>query len=81
MEIVKLASLTLGNRSIKMEVNFITIMRDYPTLSFDKRRLQQVLQNLMTNARKFTKKGKIAVSGRVKQRKDREEPDDMYLEV
>ena len=39
---------------------------NWPVLSFDKRRFQQVLKNLLANAIKFSKKGTITIAAEVK---------------
>ena len=41
------------------------MVHNYPIVKYDRRRLQQVLYNLMTNAIKFTRKGKIFIKGTV----------------
>ena len=41
-------------------------MQQFPVVKYDKRRLQQVLYNLMTNAIKFTRVGTIFIKGEVK---------------
>ena len=51
----------LVRKKIKIRSDTTFIARFHPTLSFDKRRLQQVLLNLLSNASKFQKKGVIKV--------------------
>ncbi|WP_108927093.1 response regulator [Leptospira johnsonii] len=42
------------------------ILPEFPDLLADENRLQQILQNLVSNAIKFTEKGEIVVSARIK---------------
>lgn len=65
MELVKIVALMIPHTRIKIGVDIHKLKDDYPVLSFDKRRLQQVLLNLLTNAVKFTKQGLIKVSARL----------------
>ena len=55
LEIVKIASMTIQNRDIRVALDAKQIQKNYPVLSFDKRRTQQVLHNLLSNAIKFTR--------------------------
>jgi signal transduction histidine kinase len=59
-EIVEMINHTLKGKNVKIRC-FVAYLKAFPTLSFDKRRLQQVLLNLLSNAVKFTKKGIIRV--------------------
>ena len=56
-EIVELVRLNLSFEDalnqLEIKLDMQTIMINYPTLSFDKRRLQQVMYNLLSNAIKF----------------------------
>ena len=65
-EIAKIGSLTIKSREIDVAFNLSRVHRKYPVLSFDKRRLQQVLYNLVNNAIKFTRKGTISITGDVR---------------
>ena len=56
-------SLTLVDRDVKI-IYELNAIKPYRGLSFDKRRLQQVLYNLLTNAIKFTRQGMITVYGK-----------------
>ena len=67
MQIIKIFCLTLVNRKISLVCDLASIHRDYAVISFDRRRLQQVLYNLLSNAAKFTRKGEIKISGDIKQ--------------
>ena len=69
LEIVKIVSLGVINKEIKIKCD-ISRLKSFPVLSFDKRRLQQVLYNLMTNAIKFTRKGLITISSSLKTRQN-----------
>lgn len=60
-EVVETFSPTVSEKGLKL-------LRDVPegiTLFSDKRRLKQVLMNLVSNAVKFTDKGKIKIEGRI----------------
>ena len=69
-EIVRIASMTLRNRDIQISLDVRQIRTNYPVLSFDKRRTQQVLNNLLTNAIKFTRQGNIFIEARVRAKED-----------
>ena len=52
-EIVKLARYQLKNRPLDIEADVSYVRHLFPELLFDRRRLQQVLSNLLSNATKF----------------------------
>jgi len=80
-EILKIASMFIQKRDIRVEVEIKQILHNYPVLSFDKRRLQQVLYNVMTNAIKFTRKGSIFIQARVGPDLDVDDHDHLLLTV
>ena len=55
LEIVKMIKSTLAgkNKNLCIKVDVTSLKHLYPVLSFDKRRLQQVVLNLLSNAIKF----------------------------
>ena len=59
-EIVELVWHTLQRKKIKIKC-FVQPLKQFPVISFDRRRLQQVLLNLLSNAVKFMRKGEIQV--------------------
>ena len=71
--------MTIGHRELTIIADFKQVLQDFPVLSFDKRRLQQVLYNLLTNAIKFTRKGNIIITAEVKPKVDT--LDELMLEV
>ena len=58
-EIIEMMNWNIQKRNLKIQ--FIQEQKGPQYLSFDKRRLQQVLLNLLSNAIKFTAKGTIEV--------------------
>ena len=52
-EIVKLARITYARKNLKVQSDISLVRHLYPTLLFDKRRLHQVLSNIISNAAKF----------------------------
>ena len=63
LEIIEMMSWTLQRRSLK--IDFIREKEQTHYLSFDKRRLQQVLLNLLSNAIKFSDRGTIRVYAKI----------------
>ena len=61
---IQIIQLTLNQRKLEIVYNSTQLKR-LPSLKFDKRRLQQVLLNLLSNAAKFTSKGVITVGTRL----------------
>ena len=70
---MQLVTFTLKHRKIKIRSETSYINRFYPQLVFDKRRLQQVLLNLLTNAIKFQKNGVIKVKAEIEREKTHRE--------
>ena len=68
--------LTLKRKNVCIKCDLLLVKRYYPELTFDKRRLQQVLLNLLSNAVKFQNTGVIKVSAQVMQKDT-----DLFLEV
>ena len=64
-EILRIKSLSMVNRNVTLFFDCDQPRLEYPQLLFDKRRLQQVLQNILENAIKFTRNGKIAITAKV----------------
>ena len=60
---VNMVQWTIQHRSLTIE--FENLYENYHRLSFDAKRLQQVLLNLLTNACKFQKEGTIGVFLRI----------------
>ena len=58
-EIIQIINWTLQNKELQIE--FRDLSGDDANLEFDKRRLQQVVLNILTNAVKFQRKGVIKV--------------------
>ena len=52
-------------KDIEIRCELGDIKRKYPILVFDKRRLQQIILNLLTNAIKFQKNGLILVAVKI----------------
>lgn len=46
-------------------VNYIPVTRPLPKITFDQTKISEVINNLLTNANKFTENGKIVVSAKV----------------
>ena len=63
LEIIEMMSWTLQRRNLK--IDFIRDKEETHFLSFDKRRLQQVLLNLLSNAIKFSDRGTIRVLAKI----------------
>jgi signal transduction histidine kinase len=64
-EIVKQVRLTLVRKNIRIRTNCSFTRHILTRLHFDRRRLQQVLLNLLLNAVKFQQQGKIQVDAQV----------------
>ena len=60
-EIVTQVRLTLVRKDLKIKSDLAFTRHVFPILQFDKRRLQQVLLNLLLNAVKFQQSGKITI--------------------
>jgi signal transduction histidine kinase/ActR/RegA family two-component response regulator len=58
---------TVNNSDMKLEMDIDPVLNI--EISGDQTRLQQVLNNLLSNAKKFTKSGKITVTARAESRK------------
>ena len=70
-EIIELMAWNIQNRNLK--IDFIRGQDEFQYLSFDKRRLQQVLLNLLSNAIKFTSEGTIKVHVKIVKAKEDED--------
>ena len=66
MEIVDLIGMMLVETNLKIRFDDSLLKLKFPVLGLDKRRLQQVLLNLLSNATKFQTKGTIIVHAGVK---------------
>ena len=64
-EIVKQVRLTLVRKNIRIRSDLSITRHIHPRLHFDRRRLQQVLLNLLLNAVKFQQQGKIQIEAQV----------------
>ena len=64
-EIVKMSNITSTRRNVVIKSYLTHLADNFPFLLFDKRRLQQVLINLLSNAQKFQSYGTIDVSAEV----------------
>ena len=71
LEITEMMNWNLQNRNLK--IDFIQEKEETHHLSFDKRRLQQVLLNLLSNAIKFSDKGTIEVNLKITETKGGED--------
>ncbi len=60
-EVIGLSSHIIG----KKEIQLLNEVAELPVMNIDKARIQQVLQNVIGNAVKFTEKGVITVSSAV----------------
>ena len=60
-EIVELIGMTLEEQTLTIRFDDCFLKNRFPTLGFDRRRLQQVLLNLLSNAVKFQSDGVILV--------------------
>ena len=58
---------TLQCSQVKVRREFDEVEQRYPRLTFDKRRLQQVLLNVLSNAVKFQSRGEIMVTASIKE--------------
>ena len=58
-------NMTLRSKDLSIEIDVSKIETLYSRLIFDKRRMQQVLVNLLSNATKFQTEGVIKVTARV----------------
>lgn len=53
LEIIEIMQYSIHHRPLKILFDFETVQQKVPSLKFDRRRLQQVLMNLLSNACKF----------------------------